>query len=160
MIVKEATRLNLGSGAYPKEGFTNVDIEDAHADVIGDFTKMEFAGVEEVEMSHVLEHISWQSTAAVLRLVRSWMVDGGSIRIEVPDMEAIMARGIFDIAAQIAIYGIQSAQGEFHLAGFTWNSLRAHMLDAGFSVVSGRSFASGHPERIGFPCLEVIGTAA
>lgn len=155
-------KLNIGCGAYPLEGYTNIDADPKYeefADIIGDFSEMEFEGVEVVEMSHLLEHISWQQTEGVLVLVRSWMVQGGKIRIEVPNMEAIMARAVFDQAAQIAIYGIQSTEGEFHLAGFTRFSLMQKLAKSGFEVRGWRIFQSDHEQRKGFPCLEVVGVA-
>jgi hypothetical protein len=151
-------KLNLGCGEFTLPGYINVDIQPP-ADVIGDFLQMEFSAVTDVVMSHILEHISWQETAAVLKKVHSWMVPGGTILVEVPDMDAVMARGTYDQFAEIAIYGIQSAIGEFHLAGFNLGKLTSFLTTAGFTVTSNRAFISDHPARPGFPCIEAIGEA-
>lgn len=153
-------KLNLGCGQYPLEGYTNIDFDpEAKADITADFSTLTFEDVEAVEMSHILEHISWQQTEGVLRLIRSWMREGGSIRIEVPNMEYILERAIFDIGAEIAIYGIQSAEGEFHLAGFTRSKLMRQLRENGFEVTGWRQFESTHEMRQGFPCLEVTAVA-
>lgn len=149
-------KLNLGCGEFALPGYINVDLQPP-ADVIGNFLQMEFSDVTDVQMIHILEHVSWQESARTLQLVCSWMVEGGTITVEVPDMEAIMARGTYDYFAEIAIYGIQSAIGEFHLAGFTEAKLRALMTSVGFTVTGSRTFLSEHPARPGFPCLEVCG---
>jgi predicted SAM-dependent methyltransferase len=153
-----AKKLNLGCGAFTMPGFINIDIQEP-ADVIGDFTRMEFSGVDEIVMSHVLEHISWQRTDEVLALVRSWMKRRALLTVEVPDMNAILQRGIYDQVAEIYIYGIQSAIGEFHLAGFTQEKLAYRMEAAAFTVQSSRAFLSETQGRVGLPCVEVIGKA-
>ncbi len=152
-------KLNLGCGEFPLPGFINVDLQ-APADVVGDFTKdFTFTNVQEVRMTHVLEHIPWTRTVETLTLVHSWMVPGAEIIVEVPDMDAIIARGVFDHDAQIAVYGIQSSPGEFHMAGFTVRNLRIALAEAGFANTAAVTFLSEHPARVGFPCLEARATA-
>ena len=152
-------KLNLGCGQFKMDGFVNVDLHADNADVKGDFTEMDFEDVEEVEMSHILEHLAWNRTNEVLNRVRSWMVPGAPIRIEVPDIQFFIERGILDLAAKIAIYGIQSAPGEYHLTGFTEFTLRAELEKAGFTVTSSRRFSSDHPARPNFPCIEMTAVA-
>lgn len=152
-------KLNLGCGEFTLPGYCNVDIQPP-ADVIGDFTKdFDFSDVTEVEMSHVLEHLSWHDTEKVLHTVRLWMKPAGTLRVEVPDMGAIMGRGIWDKATEIAVYGIQSDEGEYHKAGFNAASLRGCLERTGWSVDQVRAFASTHPARPNFPCLEARATA-
>lgn len=152
-------RLNLGSGDWPLEGYVNVDLYSDNADVNGDFTEMDFEYVEEIEMSHILEHIPWSKMTPTMERVHSWMVPGGAIRIEVPDMQFFIERGVYDLAAQIAFYGIQSAPGEYHMAGFTEATLRQLLAETGFTVRSTRRFFSDHKARPNFPCLEATATA-
>jgi predicted SAM-dependent methyltransferase len=152
-------RLNIGSGPEPLAEWTNVDLRPP-ADIVGDFTRMEFAQVEEVLMRHVLEHVSWRSTDDVLRRVRSWMIEGGTLTIEVPDMDAILELGTRYANWQQWIFGDHSRQGEEHRAGFTKASLRKELKRAGFRVRSSRTFLSGASERPGYPCLEVVAVAA
>jgi predicted SAM-dependent methyltransferase len=149
-------RLNLGAGGYPLDGFTNIDLFPP-ADIVGDFMEMSFAELKEVVMIHVLEHISHRNTLATLERVRSWMKPGARLVVEVPDMGMLMAapreRWLTDI------YGVQTHDGEYHRAGFTFQTLRKAMRAAGFHDVAVRSFLSDHPRRTGFPCLEATGCA-
>lgn len=151
-------KLNLGCGEYTLPGYINIDIQPP-ADVIGDFTEMEFTHVTEIRMTHVLEHLPWVRVPEILHNLRQWMEPEGQVIIEVPDMEAILKRGVYDQWAEILIYGIQSAPGEYHQAGFTMQSLGLKLSDAGFNVVGWRAFPSEHPARPGIPCIEVIGQA-
>lgn len=147
-------RLNLGCGEFPIEGWINVDLQPP-ADVVGDFTEMRFEHVDEVVMSHVLEHIPWTRTVPTLKLIRSWMLPDKRITIEVPDMEAVHERGKFDSYWLLATYGVQSSPGEFHMAGFTRVSLCLALRDAGFRPQDWRHFLSEHESRPGFPCVTV-----
>lgn len=151
-------KLNLGCGEFTMPGYINVDIKPP-ADAIGDFTKdFDFHDVEEVVMSHILEHIPWSRTLETLKLVHSWMRPGAQLTVEVPDMQTVFERGVFDVAAQIATYGIQSSEGEYHMAGFTDELLRSALEQCGFTVKETRRFTSEHPARPGFPCLEAVAT--
>jgi hypothetical protein len=152
-------KLNLGCGEFTLPGYCNIDLQPP-ADVVADFRELSFSDVEEVEMSHVLEHLSWQDTNAVLHQVRLWMRAGGTLRVEVPDMGMILARGVWDKDAEIAVYGIQSGEGEYHKSGFNAEKLRVCLEHTAWRVDQVRSFASTHPARPGFPCLEARAVAA
>ena len=132
----------------------NID-QQPPADVIGDFTEMSFEDVDEVVMSHVLEHIPWTRTVPTLKLIHSWMKPNGRITVEVPDMEAIHKRERFDDYWLLATYGVQSNPGEYHMAGFSRVSLCLALRDAGFRPQNWRHFLSEHDARPGFPCVTV-----
>ena len=148
-----AERVNLGCGEFPLDGWINVDAYCDAADVREDVFDCTFFGVRECRMDHFLEHISWLRTGELLRKVRTWMVPGGSLRIEVPDMSEIMQRDGSDPLCQAYIYGSQQHEGEYHRAGFTERSLRWALEDAGWRVEDAFSFPSQHPNRVGMPCL-------
>jgi hypothetical protein len=136
------------------EGYTNVDLHQP-ADVVGDFMKMRFEHVIHVEMSHVLEHLSWRRTPEALSVVHDWLTPGGTLRIEVPDLPTIMKFGSDYPGWELAIYGEQGDAGEFHLAGFSVQSLVNHVAKAKFVIDSVRTFQSEHPQRAGYPCIEL-----
>jgi len=150
-------RLNLGAGQFPLEGYTNVDLAPP-ADVVGDFTAMDFAGVTEIVMTHCLEHLPHPCGPAVLRRLRAWLVPGGLVTIEVPDMAAICAAPESPTFQRDA-YGCQISAGEYHLAGYTLGTLATLVRAAGFEVHTQRAFASTHPARRGMPCVEVVAVA-
>lgn len=153
--VQTVTRLNLGCGGYPLDGYTNLDLYPP-ADIVGDFMQMEFTGLEEVAMIHSLEHLPWVETPQILTRIKGWLAPGGTLRIEVPDMEAIMAMGTAGTVWNQYVYGCQAHEGEYHKAGFTEDLLAGLLELVGYRIVSTRRFVGGHPMREGFPNLEVV----
>lgn len=152
-----ATRLNLGCGTFPLDGYTNIDAHVPSADVIGDFMDMDFSDVDEVVMSHVLEHFSWRETRKVLHRVFSWMRPGGIITVEVPNMDVLLGMGTDVQQWQLGIFGSQQHDGEFHKAGFTRDTLAYEFEQVGFTVLRTSTFRSENPERFHYPCIEVVG---
>ena len=148
-------RLNLGCGRSLLDGFTNIDIAPP-ADIVGDFTMMSFEGVDEVVMSHVLEHFEWRRTGEVLATIRKWCAPGAKVTIEVPDMAALCERGCNYPHWQQWIFGEQGREGQRHLSGFTEGSLAEALAVNGFKVHQVRRFISQHPDRTGYPCIEAI----
>lgn len=151
-------KVNLGCGEFPQEGWTNVDLYPP-AEVIGDMRELHFEGVEEVNMDHSLEHISWHDVVALLGNIRSWMVPGGTLRIEVPDMAEIMRRGEGDALWMVYTYGAQSSEGEYHRSGYSVAVLTGLLAQTGWRVSESRCFLSEHKYRPGMPCLEVRASA-
>lgn len=149
-------RINVGCGAYPLGGHVNIDLSSSRADVTGDFMDMygHWSDAEHVEMSHVLEHVSWRRVPVALAVVRSWLGEDGTVRIEVPDMTALAARGAGHPGWEREWFGTQTHPGEYHLGGFTVDTLGGFLERSGFRVTSMRTFDSDHPERIGYPCIE------
>lgn len=154
-------RLNLGSGQYPLDGWVNVDAFCEAADLRVNIIRADFSAYEitAVRMSHVLEHISWRETVPLLERIRSWMVPGGVLTVEVPNMGRIMALGTKHPLWFKYVYGDQSHPGEYHLAGFTKSMLIDALENAGWQEVMVRRFESGHKGREGMPCLEAVAKA-
>ena len=152
MTVATVDRVNLGSGYYPLHGWTNVDLH-CPADIRADFRDLAFRDLDAVRMSHLLEHVSWRETVDVLTRVRDWLRPGGTITVEVPDMEAILKLGTQHPLWFKYVYGDQSHDGEYHLAGFTAQMLAHCLKAAGFHQVHVERFTSTHKGRDGMPCL-------
>ena len=151
-------RLNIGSGWFPLDGWTNVD-EHCPADIQGDFRELEFHGVDEILLSHLLEHLSWRETIPILVQMRGWLRSGGRLTVEVPDMEAIMQMGTDFHDWVRYVYGSQQNEGEYHRAGFTADSLVTLLESAGYEEVTARQFRSEFRTRPGMPCVEAIAYA-
>lgn len=151
-------KVNLGCGEFNLEGWTNVDLYPP-ADIVGDMRTLQFEAVSEVNMDHSLEHISYHDVPGLLRNIRSWMIPGGTFRIEVPDMAEIMRRGESDALWMIYTYGAQSTDGEYHRSGYTAAVLRGLLEQLGWKVAETRCFLSSHHYRPGMPCLEVFAHA-
>lgn len=150
-------KLNLGCGKYPMEGYVNVDLYADAADVKGDFTEMVFADVEEIVMLHVLEHLPFDRTDEILSMLYDWLQPGGSLLVEVPDMEVLLALGTGYPEWVLWIYGAKEP-GERHQGGYTMAMLVQALARAGFEVdsLSIKRFVSDHPERRGYPCCQAL----
>ncbi len=81
------TRLNLGSGAFKKTGYLNVDGNPAaDPDLVVDLNAIpypfETGRFERIEADHVLEHLD--DPFAVMRELHRVLADGGRLRVRVP----------------------------------------------------------------------------
>lgn len=151
--MSDPLRLNLGSGELPLEGYVNVDAYEK-ADVQGDLFDLEFHDVDEVLMSHTLEHISWLRAGELIQKIHAWMRPGGKIIVEVPDMAEIMANP--DQYWVPYVYGSQNTEGQVHRSGYREQELRQILENNGFVVSSVKAFPSEHPHRVGMPVLEAV----
>jgi len=152
-------RLNLGCGHEPLPGYVNVDAYADEADVDGDIRLLEFHDVDEVLMSHVLEHISWRDTDVTLSHVHGWMRPGGLLRVEVPDMNLITREAMRNPDWIRYLYGSQEHEGEVHRNGFTLTSLSKAVTEAGFTIRESHLFRSDNPHRNGMPVIQMVASA-
>lgn len=86
--VDRPLRLHLGSGGNNLDGWVNVDLVGARADVAWDLRRpLPFAdgAAEAVFLEHVLEHLTVEDGLGVLRHARRVLADGGILRVGVPD---------------------------------------------------------------------------
>lgn len=148
-------RLNLGCGHVPLEGYFNVDLYANEADMQGDVLRCNFQDVEEIVAFHLLEHLSRPDAELLLNRARKWMAPGGTLTVEVPDMRAIFEMGIGQ-GWEGYVYGAQEHAGEFHLWGYTVESLVALVEAAGWTVDYARTFHSREGQRLNMPCILVV----
>ena len=81
-------RLHLGSGGNNLDGWVNIDLVGAHADLAWDVRHpLPFADgtAEAVFLEHVLEHMTFEEGMTVLRHCRQVLIPGGVLRVGVPD---------------------------------------------------------------------------
>ena len=81
-------RLHLGSGGNNLDGWVNVDLVGARADVAWDLRHpLPFAdaSADAVFLEHVLEHMTVAEGMAVLRHAQRVLAPGGVLRVGVPD---------------------------------------------------------------------------
>lgn len=126
------------------------------ADVQADFTTLAYEGVDEILLSHVLEHFSWRRTDEILDLLFGWLKRTGVLTVEVPDIALLLKMDPGHPYFNLAIYGDQSTEGEYHKSSFTVESLITHLTGVGFLVQSARTFLSEEPQRTDYPCIEVV----
>ena len=111
---------------------------------------------ERLYASHVLEHISHVQVPEVLATWQRKLQPGGSLTINVPDMEwiaeAILGRRTsshyqtwWGRNGWVAVlYGLQDHPGEYHRSGFTHSSLIELLARAGFEQTTIRHEYDAH----------------
>lgn len=135
-------KLNLGGRDKPIPGFLTVDLyEGPGVDVKADIGKLE--GIEdrsvgEIYASHCLEHFSHTKTLEVLRNWRRVLKDGAKAFIGVPDFDAMVKLyqqfGMTDFIRNM-LYGDQGYDLAYHYTAFSFPTLAASLVKAGFSDV-------------------------
>jgi predicted SAM-dependent methyltransferase len=131
-------RLDIGSGTAPADGdWTTVDLYEP-ADVKADMCELPYpdASIEEIRCSHALEHLTRTDGARALREFRRVLQPGGTLTVEVPDLESackVILSGYGDdwSVAYRMLYG-EATPGMQHLSGYDWNLLMTAIREAGF----------------------------
>ena len=148
-------RVNLGCGHVPLEGYVNVDKYADEADIKADALTCSFEHVQELVAYHLLEHLSPYDGAVLLNRAVAWMRSGGTLEVEVPDMEEILSRWREYPLWQIYVYGAQEHEGEIHRWGYTRSALVETVQKAGWMVDESSRFLSTENQRSGMPCIMV-----
>jgi predicted SAM-dependent methyltransferase len=87
-VTGSALKLHLGCGQHYLDGWLNVDLVGARADLVWDIRhELPFdpATAGAVFLEHVLEHMTYADGFTVLRNARAVLEPGGVLRIGVPD---------------------------------------------------------------------------
>lgn len=144
---RHGIRINLGCGANPIAGFTNVDaLEGPGVDVVAelrDGLPFPDESADLIYASHVLEHFPTETVPVLLAEWKRVLRTGGRLLVAVPDLDAIAAlmvenRGWFTPPHNPwlgAIYGGQKDEYDFHQTGFTEPWLTALLAGAGFGAI-------------------------
>ena len=86
-------KLHLGCGPHYIEGMFNVDLrQDCRTDYCGSLFDLMIpeGSVELIWSCHMLEHLKYpDEVIRCLELCYSWLVEGGIIRLAVPDLELV-----------------------------------------------------------------------
>jgi predicted SAM-dependent methyltransferase len=136
-------KINLGCYDKKLPGFTNIDIRpEANPDIVDDAFELKTISNNSVELiysSHMLEHLNYEDAKSALKLWYSKLIDGGILRLAVPDFEAICKRYIYtgNINELLhSICGSQKHDFDYHYNVFDETRLRNLLLEAGFKSVS------------------------
>lgn len=129
-------KLHLGCGERYLVGYVNIDYpaskhsvqKETVADKFADIRSLKYpsGSIEEIRLHHVFEHFPRATACALLAVWNNWLVKGGVLRIEVPDLEK-MAKNISSrllskrrkFIAERHIFGSQEAPWATHFAGYT-----------------------------------------
>jgi hypothetical protein len=148
-------KLHLGCGQNYLDGYTNIDYPSSEhtvqdrfvADRLEDITELRFdsSTIYEVRLHHVFEHFRRSQAAAMIACWNSWLVDGGKLHIEVPDLGAA-SQVIFNpfscrkakAVAERHLFGSQEAKWAIHYEAYD-KSLMGLLLNIfGFEIINVR----------------------
>jgi hypothetical protein len=138
--------LNIGCGYDKRPGYLNIDMDPACEP---DFLVTETnAGqlpsnyFEKVLAKDVLEHIPRTQTLAALVQWAQYLKIGGRLELQtssvygIVDMMRQQETFEYHYGMTVCMFGSQAHPGDFHFTGFTEQTLRVHLLAAGFMPIS------------------------
>ena len=143
--------LNLCCGDDVRDGYINIDIRktkpnvlvlDLEKDLLKPFPSN---SVDEIIAKDCVEHISWRRVEDLLRDIHRVLKCDGRVYIQVPDLEAVAKKIIFNPdfcfgdlcgwkAISYFVYGGQDYEYNYHKAGFTIETLKRLLESIGFVV--------------------------
>ena len=107
-------KINLGCYDKKLPGFTNIDIRpEADPDIIDDAFELKTIQNNSVELiysSHMLEHLNYDETKSALKLWYSKLIDGGILRLAVPDFESVCRRYIYNGSIEDVLHSVCGSQ--------------------------------------------------
>jgi len=148
LIEEKPLKLHLGCGSVHLDGYVNMDIQDwaGACDLTADASDLHMFRddcVDHIFNHAVLEHIPPWDTARTLREWNRVLKPGGTIQIEVPDLERIFQdwlvhKTLGEQEAIDNIYGGNKAPNKVysrqdHLTGFTYDRLTRMMSECSFT---------------------------
>ena len=140
-------KLNLGSGADIREGYTNVDMNDygrpnTLVGEITDLPNLPSSGFEEIIAQDILEHIKFRDTLRALHEWNRLLVVGGRLYIRSTYLNGL-AR-LFEKPENLRIekqlmlltnlFSRQLVPGDFHLTAFTEPLIRFYLWATKFRI--------------------------
>jgi len=147
-------KLNLGCYNKKLPEFINIDIrEEVNPDLVDDafkLTKISDNSVDIIYSSHMLEHLSYEDTKSALNVWYTKLINGGILRLAVPDFESICKRYMYKGNIEEVLHsvcGSQKHEFDFHYNIFDENRLTRLLKETGFSKVSKYNWWEIDPHR-------------
>jgi hypothetical protein len=155
--------LHIGCGSDLKPGYVNIDEFNPAAERQIPIQELDYpaASVERIEGYMVLEHLSLADARAFLRAAKWMLKPGGSLILEVPDLEKVarlilqfaddpeyLERGAFGLRGIFGEPRAGMTLGDYHKWGYTPSLARRLLGEAGFTdVVIEDGVSHGYPLR-------------
>jgi predicted SAM-dependent methyltransferase len=140
-------KLHLGCGSVHLKDHVNIDIQDwaGACDIVADATNLEMypdGSVDHIFSHALLEHIPPWNTMKALQEWYRVLKPGGTIRIDVPDLEQIFEGWLVNgtVTDKVALNNIfggnkhpdKAYEAQHHLTGFTFCVLVGYLIRCGF----------------------------
>ena len=138
------TKLEIGSGPKPKEGYLHFDIrENIGADVVGDAKSLPFKEneIEEVYSRFFLEHLGRKDAIVALKEMYRVLKSKGKIEVIVPNLAYfckvfIEENGQKKEWALNKIYGFENYVQDHHYFGYDTETLSILLKEIGFIEIN------------------------
>lgn len=136
-------KLHLGCGYKKLEGFVNVDIRpEVTPDIIDDISVLSEIADNSVSLiycCHVLEHFDRHSYKNVLKLWTNKLIEGGILRLSVPDLDVVamlIHTKKYPLKSLYGpLYGGQNYPENFHYIGYNFESLSEDLIELGYKDI-------------------------
>lgn len=138
------TRLDIGCGAVPLDGFEPWDVaQSRRAESLEGIADGQ---LDAIHASHVLEHLSHRDTVAVLREWARALRIGGELLVAVPDFDKLVKAYVEGASAEVEprLMGGHLDENDCHYAIFNRQKLTEALAAAGFDVVDDWKGIEGH----------------
>ncbi|MFA5931734.1 MAG: class I SAM-dependent methyltransferase [archaeon] len=137
---KKMTKLEIGSGAKPKEGYLHFDVRKIEGiDVVGDARSLPFENeeFEEVFSRFFLEHLPRKDAKRALQEMFRVLKNGGILEIIVPNIAYfcrlfVEEKGQKKEWALNKIYGFENYTEDHHYFGYDADTLSSLLKEIGF----------------------------
>lgn len=136
----ELIKVNLGCGNIILDGWVNVDKYNPKANVQADVLDLPFEdnSVDEVLLSHVIEHVSYRKTVDLLEEIHRILKPSGKFFIAYPDWKGCMEAFMENRNGERwkwwvqTLYGSQTDAGQYHVAPIITDRLLEQLREVGF----------------------------
>ena len=132
-------KLHLGCGKNLLPDYTNIDRTE-NADIVHDIRTLDFIDndtVDEIYISHVMEHFSRREIYSVLCEYNRVLKTGATLRISVPDFDSIVSvynGKNLEILTGL-LYGGQVDEYDYHKICFNFDLLSELLRCCGFGLI-------------------------